>query len=114
MFPETSSRRCLAQSLATQNKMIDLPYKDKFDEIPTIDIDEIVKYFNLEFGLEFADVPVDKFTVEDFKYVGVFQMDGRETMIWSVKTKDICVTVQPYENSYILGMGTCPYSNKNG
>ena len=88
--------------------MIDLPYKDKFSEIPTIDVDDIVKYFNLEFGLEFTDEPVNKFKAEDFKFRGLYKVENRETMVWTVNGQDVCAIVQPYEDSYILAMGPCP------
>jgi len=88
--------------------MIELPYKDKFKEIPSIDVEDIVKYFNLEFGLEFAEEPVKKFKQDDFTYKGIFQVDNRETMVWSVAGQDICAIVQPYEDAYILAMGPCP------
>ncbi|MDF1780157.1 MAG: hypothetical protein P1U67_02560 [Alcanivoracaceae bacterium] len=86
---------------------MDLPYRDKFDSIPDVDPQKLVQYFNLEYGLEFGP-EAKKFTERDFQYLGVYEIVGRETMVWSVAGVEVCATAQPYENSFILGMDKCP------
>ncbi len=93
--------------------MVDLPYGTKFDSLPNVDIEQIVEYFNLEFGLN-DDTADNKFTEDDFHYMGVFQVGEIETVFWSVKGQNVCATVQPYENSYILGMDSCPSQTNKG
>lgn len=92
--------------------MIDIPIKNKFDELPEVDPQGFVNYFNLEFGISNESADDKPFTAEDFTYVGVFEVGGIETMFWSVAGKNICATVQPYENAYIIAMDNLP-SNEN-
>ncbi|WP_461516838.1 hypothetical protein [Porticoccus sp.] len=84
--------------------MIDLPFKPSFDELPDIDPEQFVEYFNLEFGIS-PDNPNEKpFIATDFSYIGVHEVNGIQTMFWSVAGQDICATIQPYEDSYMIGM----------
>jgi hypothetical protein len=85
--------------------MIDLPYKRKFDSIPEVDVDELVNYFNLEFGVSNN---ANKFSKDDFKYLGIFEVDSYEGMYWEVKGQDICATVRPFEDTYIIEMDKRP------
>jgi hypothetical protein len=60
--------------------MVDLPFRSKFGELPEINPEEFVQYFNLEFGIS-PDYPVETvFTAADFSYIGVHVIDGIETM----------------------------------
>ncbi|MEP5766047.1 MAG: hypothetical protein ABJ308_15730 [Halieaceae bacterium] len=88
--------------------MIDLPYKKTFEELPDIDPEQFVEYFNLEFGLSSEGPEKERFVASDFLYIGVQDVNGIETMIWSVKGKDIYATVQPYEDSYLIAMDQLP------
>ena len=85
----------------------------KFEKLPVVDIQHIVHYFNLEYGLEFGEDEDAKFKPEHFNYLGVFEVDGVETMLWSVKGDDICGAVQPYGDSFTIGMEYLPGSQKN-
>jgi hypothetical protein len=83
--------------------MISPPIKKKFDELPEVYPQELANYFNLEFGISNENTDEKSFTGEDFTYVGVF-----ETMFWSVADKNICATVQPFENFYIIAIDNLP------
>ncbi len=85
------------------NKVITIPIKKRFDVIPEINIDDIVHYFNLEFGLDKSKQD-SQFTKSDFIYLGLYSVSDVETMCWSVKKQAIVATVQPYDNNWILGM----------
>lgn len=91
-------------------RMIDLPFKSSFDELPDIDPEQFVEYFNLEFGICPDEKP---FVAADFSYIGVQEVNGIQTMFWSVTGQDVCAIVQPYENSYMIGMDRLP-SECNG
>lgn len=93
----------------------------KFEEIPEIDLQDIADYFNLEYGLTLFDgdeddeelverIKKEQFTPEHFRFLGVFEVDGVETMVWSVAGDDIYATVQPYESPYCIGMDSRPSS----
>ena len=88
--------------------MIDLPFRERFESPPDIDPQEIVDYFTLEFGISAGDPNQLPFTTEDFTYIGISVVDGIETMCWTVKGKELCATVKPYEDGYILGMDSLP------
>lgn len=88
--------------------MIDLPFKARFDELPEIDPVQLAEYFNLEFGVSPDNPKESPFIATDFSYIGVHQVNNIETMFWSVKGRDICATVQPYEDSYMIAMDQLP------
>lgn len=96
----------------------------RFDKIPEIDKQNLADYFNLENGLTLFDgdeedeelverIKNEQFTPDHFTYLGIFVVDGVETMFWSVKGDDICATVEPRDHSYCIGMDYLP-SNKDG
>lgn len=83
--------------------MIELPYRKKFSNVPEIDKQELADYFNLELGLD-----AEENLADDFNYLGIFEVDGYERMFWSIKGKDICATVRPYEDTFIIEMDSFP------
>jgi|AntRauTorckE6833_2_1112554.scaffolds.fasta_scaffold11768_3 hypothetical protein len=83
--------------------MIELPYVKKFFGVPNIDKQELADYFNTELGLG-AEV----YYINDFEYLGIFEIDGYERMFWKVRGKDICATVRPYEDTYFIEMDSGP------
>jgi len=96
--------------------------KKKFNELPKIELQKIADYFNLEHGYELFDEDLEdkayveeikeqQYKPENFQYLGVYTLDGIETMVWRVENDDICAIVQPYEDSYTLGMCNCPAQN---
>ena len=87
--------------------MIELPYKDKFDEVPDVDSQELANYFNVELSLG-ASPDSPELGPEDFSYLGIFITQGRETMVWAVKGHEICATAQPYEDTYLIAMDRRP------
>ena len=82
--------------------MIELPYERKFDTVPEVDLQEIVDYFNMEFGLNRGDS--NMYQCGNFEYLGLFEDSGFERMIWKVREKDLCATVRPFEGTYIIEM----------
>lgn len=88
-------------------RMIELPYRDKFDDIPEVDPQELANYFNVELSLR-SDAASPELGPEDFSYLGIFMSQGRETMVWAVKGHDICATAQPYEGTYLIAMDSRP------
>lgn len=87
--------------------MVELPFKDRFSELPEVDLQEVANYFNLELTLGFEGSS-KKLSPKDFTYLGVYRLQGRETMVWEVKGLDICATVQPYEDAYLIAMDGRP------
>ena len=87
--------------------MVELPFKERFSELPEVDLQEIANYFNLELALGSEGSP-GKLSPNDFMYLGVYRVQGRETMVWEVKGLDICATVQPYEDTYLIAMDGRP------
>ena len=84
---------------------MDLPYKSKFENIPEIELNQLVDYFNLEFATQNEN---DKFVDTDFIYEGIHTIDGIDTMCWSVKNCKTYALVKPFEDSYIIEMGDGP------
>jgi len=84
---------------------MDLPYGTKFENIPDIEVDTLIEYFNLEFGVAGSS---DVFKESDFKYLGVFIKEGMEAMYWSVNNCKVHAVVRPFEDSYIIEMGDGP------
>lgn len=93
--------------------------RKKFDEIPEIDKQQLADYFNLENGLYIfdeddeycAEIKDQQYKPELFYYLGVYAIDGVETMFWSVECDNVCAIVQPYGESILIGMGDCPNAN---
>ena len=81
-----------------------LPYKKKFEELPNVDINEIVEYFNLELSSE----PQNQMDESCFEYLGVYEVGGYERMCWKVKDKDLYATVRPFDDTYIIEMDCMP------
>lgn len=84
--------------------MVDLPYHREFREIPDIDVDDLVGYFNREFGIGPTSQNPKPFTVADFSYIGIRKVDGWEMMLWRVADCQAHASVQPFADSYITGM----------
>lgn len=84
--------------------MIDLPYRQKFDVLPEVGIQELVDYFNLELSLEGGST----YSEDDFEYIGIFELDGFERMCWTVRGMELCAIVRPFEDSYIIEMDLNP------
>jgi len=82
--------------------MIKLPYRKSFCEIPNISHSELAEYFTVELGRANGEY----YHPNDFKYIGLFVIDGYEQMRWSCERSDsICAIVRPFDDSYIIEMG---------
>ncbi len=88
--------------------MIQLPYRKKFVVIPDIDRQELADYFNIELGTGSSNAGDNVHSGDDFEYLGVFEIDGYERMFWQVRGKDLCATVRPYEDTFIIEMDSNP------
>lgn len=83
--------------------MVELPYHTEFSEIPNIRVDDLVDYFNLEFGIE-RKSSEKKFVADDFNYIGIHKIDGFEMMLWQVRNCQFHASVQPFAETFITGM----------
>ena len=99
--------------------------RKKFETLPVIDTQHLADYFNLENGLTLFEgdeedeelverIKNEKFRPEHFTYVGVFEVNGVETMFWSVKGEDICATVEPGDDTYCICMDYLPSKQPKG
>jgi hypothetical protein len=79
-----------------------------FAKPPDVNLDDIAQYFNLEYGFVEDEASEDRFTASDFTFLGVFVVDGYETLYWSVRGRAVYATALPYADSFILLMATNP------
>ena len=91
-------------SSGKQIRMVELPYHRESSEVPDIDVDDLVQYFNLEFGIDDSGPSENAFKSGDFSYIGIRKIDGYEMMLWRVDKCQVHASVQPFEDGYITGM----------
>ena len=84
--------------------MVELPYHREFSEVPEINVENLVHYFNLEFGIDESNPEEKPFSATDFSYIGIHKIDGYEMMLWRVKNCQVHASIQPFEDSFITGM----------
>ena len=84
---------------------MDLPYKNKFESLPDVPIQDLVDYFNLEYACSGKG---DEFVESDFELLGIIESNGSEAMYWSVKNCAVHAIARPFEDGYILEMGDLP------
>ena len=89
--------------------MVDDPnYLRHIAKLPDVKASDIAAYFNVEFGYVEKEASTERFSADDFTYLGLFVVDGYEALYWAVRGQTVYATAQPYADSYILLMATAP------